>query len=83
MTERLVAKEQISPFSLLFAASLVVHPQASPDMQLELMDLVAKTAQVDVLKAISLLPVLIYKLGKSQDPNVQIKVPNLTIALRY
>jgi hypothetical protein len=69
-----VAKDQLSPFFLLFTASLVVHPQASVGVQLDLMELVAKAAQVDVLRAICFLPVLVYKLGKVQDPNVQIKV---------
>lgn len=43
-------------------------------MQMALADVVDKIAQLDALRAISLLPVLVYKLGKSQEPEMQLKV---------
>lgn len=74
ITERLTTKEQISPFFLLFIASLSIHPKSTPAMQKALMNLIDKIAQADALKAISLLPMILYKLGKSHDPDVQLKV---------
>lgn len=74
MSQRLETKEQISNFFLLFIASLLVHPKASSTVQLALVDIIEKIAQIDPLKALSFLPILIYKLGKSSDPNVQLKV---------